>query len=93
MADSVKTPVSVAFAGAGSPTLQTAITNYNTAAATAVATAQGQALYPAGSGATPQSLTASASNPITVNPPTTIWDGTNYVISGSLSYFKFVVPS
>jgi len=63
---------SVAFAGAASATLATAVSNYNTAAVTAI-TAAGNV-----SGVIASTIQAQA--------PTTLWDGTNYTIIGSLVY-------
>ena len=66
------TAVTTAFAGAASATLATAITNYNTAAATAITNAQGAANF------NPNSLK--------VAPMGMVWDGTNYTPSGSVTY-------
>ena len=62
----------IAVAGAANATLATAITNFNTAVATAVTNAQGQ--------------TGAQSDQVVANPSQLIWDGSAYVVSGSVSY-------
>lgn len=66
------TPVQKFIVGAGSATLATAVSNYNTAIATAVTTAQ--------------AVVGVIGTQITIVPNGLIYDGTLYVVSGSVLY-------
>lgn len=66
-------PKVTCFAGAASATLQTAVTNFNTAAATAVTAALAAANY--------------IDQTAKVAPAAPLWDGTNYTLVGSVTYY------
>jgi len=73
----VLTRVSILVVGAGSATLATAVSNYNTAIASAITTASGVTGVQAGS--------------IQVNASGLIFDGTLYVGYGSVTYTTITV--
>ena len=82
MADPVKTPVKIAVIG--SDTSQSkAVIAFNAAMVAAFTAAQavGQATTPP---------PTSAPTNIWTDPVTTIFDGTNYIITSAVNYFKFV---
>ena len=92
MADPVRTKVVVGVTGTGNANSATAMTNFNTAMAAAIAAATPLATYPIGSNSQSTQVGAPTdpSTIVSVGNICCLFDGTLYSFSSIISYYKYV---